>query len=862
MTSAQPTGTVTLVFTDIEGSTRLLEQLGVESYRDALAEHRRIVREACARYDGYEVDYEGDAFFYAFASAESAVNAVAAAIAGLDGGPIRIRVGVHTGEPALDPPKYVGLDVHRAARIMSAAHGGQVVLSPSTVALLEPGSIELSDLGTHRLKDLTAPIPLHQLVIAGLGSEFPPLRTLYRSNLPVPATPFLGREEELAVVGRRLADPATRLLTLTGPGGTGKTRLALQSAAEVADNVPDGITWVPLAPTRDPDFVLPAIAQALGVRERTDESLADTLARTLTGQRALLLLDNLEHLLPAAADHVAALVDGCPTLTVLVTSRERLQLASETVWPVPPMSPTDGERLFLDRALAAGVELAADETVRELCRRLDELPLAIQLAAARTRSLSPAAILDRLDQRLTLLTAGARDVEERQRTLEATIAWSYDLLEPEEQRALRALSVFAGGCTLEAAEQVAGVSLDTIESLLDKSLIGRRIDQAGQDRYWMLETPRQYAQRELEARGERVTAGAAHTEYFAERLAALWPRVRNYDDAATAMLEADIDNGREALAAALRDEDATGAAQLLWGLFFYLGIRGLHREARAAADGYLRLDCSGVEPHVRLMGDLAASEVLRFTGDPSRARELKLSWLELAGQFPDLQVHPTDEPLGGPTAGYMAIAVLTDLADVELTLGNVEEARQAGERALEQRRALGDSHGIAHALTSVATVATVTGDLERAAACWTEIAETYEATGFPEASMARVDLAEVVAQQGDVQGAVVLLAEHLPREEAGADVQGLIRGLLVAIQVLSTCGRRDVATILGRSVVALIESTGLGIRPWDAARLEAALSIPDTAQPARSDGAGASLDVLSTDHALALARETLLALED
>ena len=249
----QPAGTVTLVFTDIEGSTRLLEELGTEGYRAALGEHRRIVREACSRYDGYEVDTEGDSFFYAFGSAQAAVGAVSDAMQGLAGGPVRVRVGIHTGEPALDPPNYIGMDVHRAARIMAAAHGGQVVLSPSTVALLEPEAAALHDLGEHRLKDLTAPIRLHQLELHGLPHEFPPLKTLYRSNLPVPANPFIGRETELAAVVERLTHSDTRLLTLTGPGGTGKTRLALQAAAQAADHYPDGITWIPLAPLRDPE---------------------------------------------------------------------------------------------------------------------------------------------------------------------------------------------------------------------------------------------------------------------------------------------------------------------------------------------------------------------------------------------------------------------------------------------------------------------------------------------------------------------------------------------------------------------------------------------------------------------------------
>jgi class 3 adenylate cyclase len=329
MNDVQPSGTVTLVFTDVEGSTRLLEELGTDAYRGALAEHRRVVREAFGAHEGYEVDHEGDSFFYAFASAQAAVSAASEAMVGLAEGPIRIRVGIHTGEPALDPPKYVGMDVHRAARIMSAAHGGQVVLSPSTVSLLEPGSFKLRDLGEHRFKDLSARERVFQL---GAG-EFPPIRSLHRTNLPVPATPFLGREEELAAVVGILGEPDVRLVSLVGPGGTGKTRLALQVAAEASDAYPDGVFWAPLAPLREPALVLPAVEAALSVMEGKESSPVDDLARALAGRRLLVLVDNVEHLMPDAADLVGAFVEACPSATTVVTTRERLQLPAERGTP-------------------------------------------------------------------------------------------------------------------------------------------------------------------------------------------------------------------------------------------------------------------------------------------------------------------------------------------------------------------------------------------------------------------------------------------------------------------------------------------------------------------------------------------------
>jgi predicted ATPase len=409
---------------------------------------------------------------------------------------IRMRVGIHTGEPALDPPKYGGMDVHRAARIMSAAHGGQVVLSSSTVALLEPGSFELRDLGEHRFKDLSAPERVFQL---GAG-EFPPIRSLHRTNLPVPATPFLGREEELAAVVGMLGEPDVRLVSLVGTAGTGKTRLALQAAAQASDAYPDGVFWAPLAPLRDPALVLPAVAAVLGVKEAKDSSPVDDLAQALAGQRLLVLVDNLEHLMPDAADLVGAFVEACPSVTTVVTTRERLQLPGEHVYAVPPMSETDGEALFRIRAATVGVELEASEELRELCARLDNLPLALELAAARAVVFSPAQLLDRLSQRLDLLRAG-RGVDARQQTLRSTIAWSHDLLDADEQALFRRLSVFAGSCSFESAEQVAGADPDVLQSLLDKSLLRRR-DGALEPRFWMLATIREFAAEQLAAAGE------------------------------------------------------------------------------------------------------------------------------------------------------------------------------------------------------------------------------------------------------------------------------------------------------------------------------------------------------------------------
>jgi predicted ATPase/class 3 adenylate cyclase len=558
----QPSGTVTLVFTDIEGSTRLLEQLGVEAYREALGEHRRIVRQACARHGGYEVDTEGDAFFYAFQRAQHAVEAIGEAMQGLHGGPIRIRVGIHAGQPTLDPPNYIGLDVHHAARIMSAGHGGQVVLSPTTVAQLEPHTFVVKPLGEHRLKDLSSPIALFQLEIDGLPSDFPPLKTLYRSNLPVPATPFIGRERELAALAERLADPGTRLLTVTGPGGTGKTRLALQAAAEAAEEYPDGITWIPLAPVRDAHVALGAIAQAFGLGEQPGVLLRRSIAESLLGKRALVVMDNLEHLLPEIAEDIASLVTECPTLRVLVTSRERLQISAELTWPVPPMADADAVALFRLRARASGVEDAGDEdVVEELCHRLDSLPLAIELAAARTVLFSPQQLLDRLGERLDLLQ-GARDADSRQQTLRATVAWSHELLSSEEQALFRRLSVFAGGCGFEGAEYVAGATPDTLTSLLDKSLLRRRDGVSGA-RYWQLETLRQFGVEQLAACNEQVATRNRHLDWLLALVGENAPEwARAADAARSAALGEERDDVALALSWAIETRDARRALEL------------------------------------------------------------------------------------------------------------------------------------------------------------------------------------------------------------------------------------------------------------------------------------------------------------
>src|SRR6266704_3003150 len=539
-----PKGTITLLFNDIEGSTLLLQQLG-EQYSRVLAECRQLLRTAFQRFEGYEVDTQGDACFFAFARATDAVSAAVAAQRALashawpEGAAVRVRVGLHTGEPQPTADGYVGLDVHLAARLMSVGHGGQVLLSQTTRHLVEhtlPDGVSLRDLGEHRLKDLQQQSHLFQLVIAGLPDDFPPLLTLdiHPHNLPVQPTPLIGREREVAAVQQLLLREDVRLLTLTGPGGSGKTRLGLHVAAELSDHFTDGIYFVNLAPISDAELVVPTVAQTLGVKESSTQSMAEQLQAFLQAKLLLLVLDNFEQVVSAACI-LSDLLARCPDLKLLVTSRTVLHLAAEHEFAVPPLSLPDlnhlpdlvtlsqyeAVALFIARAQALKPEFQVSNTtapaVAEICARLDGLPLAIELAAARIKLLPPPALLARLGQRLEVLTIGARDVPARQQTLRDTIAWSYQLLDAAEQR----LSVFAGGCTLQAVEAIGAVFGDTtgqvferVASLIDKSMLQQTEEKGEEPCLLMLETIREYGQVCLQASGEEEVIRHAHAAYY------------------------------------------------------------------------------------------------------------------------------------------------------------------------------------------------------------------------------------------------------------------------------------------------------------------------------------------------------------
>jgi predicted ATPase/class 3 adenylate cyclase len=500
-----PTGTVTFLFTDIEGSTRLLHELGPDAYADALAEHRRVLRETFAAHNGVEVDTQGDAFFVAFPTAPGAAEAARGATAALRDDPISVRIGLHTGAPSVTGEGYVGIDVHRGARVAALAHGGQVVLSPTTAALLEGES--LRDLGLHRLKDFEGATRLFQLG----HDEFPPLRTPGSVELPVSATQFLGREHELFEAVSLVYDRDPRVLTILGPGGTGKTRFAIELARLLAEEAEGGTVFVALAPLRESGLVLSTIAERLGAASGEVGAIASLVG----DKRTHLVCDNVEHLLPDAARPPAELAGEVSALRLFITSREALRIQGEHELDLPPLADAEAVVLFCERARAVRPDIQESEAVHRLCERLDRLPLALELAAARAKLLAPDALLDRLGKSLDLLK-GTRDADERHATLRATIAWSYDLLRTDEQQLFRRLSVFRGGCTLESAEVVCDADLDTLASLLDKSLVRRRTGRLGEERFWMLETIRDFAVERLEESGEAEDVRRRHVEQMLE----------------------------------------------------------------------------------------------------------------------------------------------------------------------------------------------------------------------------------------------------------------------------------------------------------------------------------------------------------
>jgi predicted ATPase/class 3 adenylate cyclase len=743
-----PSGAVTFLFTDIEGSTRLLQALG-PAYPDVLAEHHRLLRVAVDGGGGVAIGTEGDSLFAAFASPSGALAAAVQAQQALAthdwpaGSSVRVRMGLHTGEALVRDGTYVGLDVHRAARIAAVGHGGQVLLSESTRALVQqslPDVAELRDLGRHRLKDLTQPERIYEVVIAGLPAQFPALRSLDASpnNLPTQLTSFVGRAREVAEARRLLA--TTRLLTLTGPGGTGKTRLSLQLAAEVIADYPDGVFFVPLGPIDDPGLVAPAIVSALGLREAVNQPPTERLAEYLRDRRLLLVLDNFEQVLPAAAA-VGELLKASAELRVVVTSRAKLHLYGEREYEVPPLAlpelragddPTELARyesvaLFLERAAAVKpdfvLSIANAAAVAEICARLDGLPLAIELAAARVKLLPPQALLARLGRRLDMLQAGASDLPARQQTLHGAIAWSHDLLTPAARGLFACFSVFVSGADLEAAETVCGAEgaggsagdgsaggeragsaggeragsagddragsaggdvLAGLAGLVDQSLI-RQEGADGEPRFWMLFTIREFALEQLAASSAADTVGRRHAAYYLALAEAAAPGLTGSDQKGLLdRLDRENGNLRAAITWTLEHDEPQMALRLGSALWRFWQMRGLLAEGAEWLERILAMPGTAAYPRERASALEAAGGVAYWRADMDKALVYYEASLELCRQIGDRAA----------IANALYNAGFPTLVNLE----NVQRSREFFEESLAIYRELGDREALARVL--------------------------------------------------------------------------------------------------------------------------------------------------------------------
>ncbi len=816
-----PTGTVTFLFSDIEGSTRLLQSLG-DRYPEVLETHQRLLRSAFAAGHGIVISTEGDSFFAVFPSAPEAVAAGVEAERALnaqswpDGRAVRVRMGVHSGQAKLGGDNYVGLDVHRAARIAGAAHGGQLLVSDTTRRLMGAAvqdGLRFQDLGEHRLRDLPEPVRLHQVVIEGLPSDFPPIRGSEprKGNLPALLTSFVGRERALREVEDLV--PRSKLVTLLGPGGTGKTTLGLRAAADLQPRMADGAFLIRLAPISNPDLVIPTLIQALGIEDDSSRPPIELAVEHLAVREVLLVLDNFEQVL-GAAERVGQLIERTDRVRVLATSREPLGLQGERQYPVAPMELPDvanlpppdrlwrneAVSLFVERASAVrpGFTLTDDNAaaIAEICVRLDGLPLAIELAAAQSKILSPHAILERLARRLPLLAGGSRDLPARQRTLQGAIAWSYDLLDEPQRRRFAGLSVFEGGFTLGAAEAVADEELgDTFEgvaSLVNKSLL-RQMETTGQDpRFTMLGTIRDYAADQLASGGHAEEIDRRHAEHFLELAEQAEPELTGSRQARFLdALAADHDNLRTALDRAMARGWVDIALRLGAALWRFWQMRGHLREGSERLTRLLALP--GVDGHppafaralgaagsvAYWMGDLPAAEqayeralaLSREEGDPRAVAEnlYNLAFpvnLKATSGHPALPLLREAESLfrqaddrGGRAKTLWAMASMVEEDDAV--------ALAMGLEALGIFQELGDRFHEGWALRTVAGTARRLGRIDEARVRLAQGLQIFLDAGDISATVVFLDnFAELAAAAGDIERALRLAGAAAASQDA------------------------------------------------------------------------------------------------
>jgi predicted ATPase/class 3 adenylate cyclase len=866
-----PTGTVTFLFTDIEGSTRLAQDLG-KGWPPVLERHREIARAAWGEQDGVEIGTEGDSFFVVFSTAPQAVAAAVAAQRGLEaeawpeGGRVRIRMGLHTGEGVLSGGSYVGLDVHRAARIANAGNGGQVLLSATTQALVEgslPDGVTLREMGEHRLKDLSRPERIWDLVIEGLPSDFAPLRTLNAipNNLPMQMTSFLGRQREIAEGRQLLLDG--RLLTLTGPGGTGKTRLSLQIAADATDRFPDGIYFVPLGTISQSELVLPTIAQAMGLVDPGTHAL-DRLVEHIGEKCVLLVLDNFEQV-NDAAPQVAELLARAARISVLVTSRSPLRVYGEREYPVPPLGVPDPKHLpdleqlstyesvalFVERAMAVRPDFAVTSgnapAVAEICVRLDGLPLAIELAAARVRVLTPQAIMERLGDRLRLLSGGSRDLPERQQTLRGAIAWSHDLLDEADQRVFARFAVFAGGATLNAVERVVFAEgdgadpLDATASLVDKSLVRQEGEPDGEPRFRMLGTIREFAMEKLGERGEADQMKDRHADWVLALVEEGVAGIFGPDQKAILdRYEREHDNIRGALGRAIDTNHAEMAMRIFASCWRFWQMRGYLAEAREHAERVLAMPDSPTFREAREAALEAAGGIAYWQADLLPARAWYGEALELA--------RAAGDPARIANAAYNFGFTYSMTHEDQLA------ARALAQEAVDLYRKLGDEGGVGRSLWGLANSYYFFDELDKALALITEALEIFRRKGDRFMTAWSLYLVALGNLKTDRQAMRAALTEALPlfTEIEDKSAYGLIFDAFAALAWLE--GDVERAVRLAGYSDASDRSTGTGLAKVNR---DFAGFYPDdlVADPALAA-------IFAEGHTLTLEQATALALGD
>ena len=835
-----PTGTVTFLFSDIEGSTRLAAARA-DAWPPMLARHQQLLREAFRAHGGTEVGTEGDSFFVVFRGAPDALQAAIAAQSALAGEPwpedadVRVRIGMHSGEASLSTDTYVGLDVHRAARIAAAGHGGQTLLSDVTRALVQqslPDGVSLRDLGEHRLKDLEARERLWQLVAPGLEAEFPVLGSLDATpnNLPMRLTTFLGRRNEIAEISRLLAD--ARLLTLTGPGGTGKTRLSLEVAARNMSRHPDGVWFVQLATISEPELVAPTIAQTLGLPDRGGKTAVERILDHIADKRVLLVLDNFEQVV-AASPVVSELLAGARQATILVTTRTVLRVYGEREYPVPPLAlpdplhlPADlgaisqyeSVALFIERATAVKPDFAVTNenapAVAEICVRLDGLPLAIELAAARIRLLTPQALLERLGDRLGLLSGRgtARDLPERQQTLRGAIAWSHDMLDDADRALFACLSVFVGGASLEAVERVCGDEvhdgvLDSVESLIDKSLL-RQVDGVdGEPRFAMLETIREFAREQAVARGRSDELRRLHAELFADVADSAGSHIMSGEKRSWLdRLEQDHDNLRAAFTCAIEHGRADLSLRMTAALWRFWQMRGYLAEGVERAASALDVPGGSGPPELRANALGAAAGLAYWQADVLRSRAWYEAEIEQRRQLGDRR--GLAEALYGLSFTY-SFASAENIVDRDTAQSFVTEAMGIFEE-------LGDRHGVARCKWAVANIIWGFG---------TELEQAMELAGEALAVFRELDDRFMIGwstytialyhlrrdAEGDLDRAEARLAEALEVFAEADDVTGYALVLDALALLALRRGDRERAARLSGGVAGLERQTGTGL---------------------------------------------------